>query len=50
MRIRPAEIEIPEHNPFENDLLDRELTIKTLTNLLQNLEGPYTHVNRLLMG
>ena len=42
MRIRPAEIEIPEHNPFENDLLDRELTIKTLTNLLQNLEGPYT--------
>ena len=42
MRIRPAEIEIPEDNPFENDLLDREQTIKTLTTLLQNLEGPYT--------
>ena len=42
IRIRPADIEIPECDPFKHDLLDRKRTIRTLTNLLQNLESPYT--------
>ena len=42
MKIRPADIEIPKCNPFKHDLLDRKGTILTLTNLLQNLESPYT--------
>ena len=42
MKIKPADIEIPECEPFRHDLLDRKRTAKTLTNLLQNLESPYT--------
>ena len=42
MKIRPADIEIPLDDPFKHDLLDRRRTILTLTNLLQNLESPYT--------
>ena len=42
MRIRPVDIDIPKCNPFENDLLDREGTARILTNMLQNLESPYT--------
>jgi len=40
MRIRPQEIEVPEHNPFENDLLDRKESVEVLTRLVSNLEGP----------
>ncbi len=39
-RIRPKEIEVPEHNPFENDLLDRKDCIDVLTRLVGVLEGP----------
>ena len=42
MKIKPVDIEIPECDPFKHDLLDRERTATTLTNLLQNLEPPYT--------
>ena len=42
MKIRPDEISIPCDNPFLHDLLDRKNTILTLTNLLRNLESPYT--------
>ena len=42
MRIRPVDVKVPKCNPFENDLLDRESTARILTNMLQNLESPYT--------
>ena len=42
MKIRPDDISIPHDDPFRHDLLDRKTTILTLTNLLQNLETPYT--------
>ena len=42
MKIRPADIDIPQHDPFKHDLLDRKQPILTLTNLLHNLESPYT--------
>lgn len=42
MKIKPDDIEIPHDAPFRHDLLDRKTTILTLTNLLQNLETPYT--------
>ena len=35
MNIKPTDIEIPQHDPFEHDLLDRARTIKILTNLLR---------------
>ncbi len=42
MKIRPDDIKIPCDDPFRHDLLDRKTTILTLTNLLHNLETPYT--------
>ena len=42
MKIKPDDIPIPCDDPFHHDLLDRKTTILTLTNLLQNLESPYT--------
>ena len=39
INIRPPELEVPEDNPFQNDLLDRRPYIETLTNLLGTLEG-----------
>ncbi len=42
MKIKPDDIEIPHHDPFRHDLLDRKQSILTLTNLLQYLETPYT--------
>ena len=41
-KIRPDDIPIPCDDPFLHDLLDRKNTILTLTNLLRNLESPYT--------
>ncbi|MCY4092977.1 MAG: P-loop NTPase fold protein [Caldilineaceae bacterium] len=42
MKIKPDDIEIPHDDPFRHDLLDRKQSILILTNLLQNLETPYT--------
>lgn len=40
IRVQPAEIEIPENDPFANDLLGRKESIEALTTLLGNIEGP----------
>ena len=42
MKIKPDDIEIPHDDPFRHDLLDRTQPVLALTNLLQNLETPYT--------
>lgn len=42
MKIKPDDIAIPHDDPFRHDLLDRKQPILALTNLLQNLETPYT--------
>ena len=42
MKIKPDDIPIPCDDPFRHDLLDRKQPILALTNLLQNLETPYT--------
>ena len=39
-RIQPRVLEIPEHNPFENDLLGRKESIQVLTHLIGSFEGP----------
>ena len=39
-RIQPRELEIPEHNPFANDLLERRESIEVLTHLVGSIEGP----------
>ena len=39
-RIQPRELEIPEHDPFENDLLERKESIEVLTRLIGSFEGP----------
>ena len=39
-RIQPRELEIPEHNPFENDLLGRKESIEILTHLVGSFDGP----------
>ena len=38
-RIRPADIVVPEHNPFEHDLLDRQKPAEILTELVSSIEG-----------
>ena len=40
IRIKPKEIEIPEGDPFANDLLGRREPIEILTHLVRNIEGP----------
>lgn len=40
MRIQPLEIEVPEDDPFKNDLLGREDTVKVLTSIVRSIEGP----------
>ena len=40
IRIQRREVEIPEDNPFEYDLLDRKEKIDVLTRLVGNIEGP----------
>ena len=40
IRIQPRDIDIPEDDPFKNDLLGRRQAIDTLTHLVGNLEGP----------
>ena len=40
IRVRPADVEVPPDDPFQNNLLDRKPSIETLTSLLGFLEGP----------
>ena len=40
IRIQPRDIDVPEDDPFKNDLLDRQEAVETLTHLVGNLEGP----------
>ena len=40
IRIQPREIEVPEDDPFKNDLLGRKESVGVLTHLVGNLEGP----------
>ncbi len=40
IRIKPQELEIPEENPFENDLLDRKGPIDILSNIVASIKGP----------
>ena len=40
IRIQPSEIEVPEDDPFKNDLLSRKEPAEVLTHLVGSLEGP----------
>ncbi len=40
IRVQPLDIEVPADSPFSNDLLGRQGTAETLTQLIGNLEGP----------
>ena len=40
IRIQPREIEVPEADPFRNDLLGRRESVEVLTHLVGSLEGP----------
>ena len=40
IRIQPLQIDIPEDEPFKNDLLGRKDTVDVLTHLLGSIEGP----------
>ena len=40
IRIQPREIDVPEDDPFKNDLLGRKEPVEVLTHLVGSLEGP----------
>lgn len=40
VRIQPREIDVPESDPFKNDLLGRKQVVEVLTELLGSIEGP----------
>ena len=40
IRMQPREIEVPEDDPFKNDLLGRRESVEVLTHLVRSLEGP----------
>ena len=40
MRVQPLEIEVPEDDPFKNDLLGRRETVQLLTSIVGSIEGP----------
>ena len=40
VRIRPEDIEVPEDDPFKNDLLNRKEPAEILRNLVDAIEGP----------
>ncbi len=40
IRLQPRELDIPEADPFANDLLDRQPEIAALTNVLASVSGP----------
>ena len=39
-RIQPKEVDIPEDDPFKNDLLGRQEPAEVLTHMLRSIEGP----------
>ena len=40
IRIQPRELDVPQDDPFENDLLGRKESVEVLTHLVGKLEGP----------
>ena len=40
IRIQPREIDVPENDPFKNDLLGRKEPAEVLTHLVGSIEGP----------
>ena len=42
IRIQPRDIEVPQDDPFKNDLLDRKESIEILTSIVRSIEGPCT--------
>ena len=40
IRVQPRDIEVPEDDPFRNDLLGRRESVEVLTHLVGSLEGP----------
>ena len=40
VRIRPEDIEVPDDDPFKNDLLNRKEPAEILRNLVDSIEGP----------
>ena len=40
IRIQPREIDVPEDDPFKNDLLGRKESVEVLTHLVRSFEGP----------
>ena len=40
IRIQPREVEVPENDPFKNDLLGRKESVEVLTHLVGSLDGP----------
>ncbi len=40
LRVQSKDLEIPEDNPFEYDLLERKESVCALTNLLRSIESP----------
>ena len=42
IRIQTQDIDVPECNPFENDLLDRREQVEVLTHIVGSIEGPCT--------
>ena len=39
IRIRPAEVEVPDDEPFKNDLLNRKESADVLTQLVHSIKG-----------
>ena len=42
IRIQPQDIDVPQSDPFENDLLDRKEQVEVLTHIIRSIEGPCT--------
>ena len=40
IRVQPLEIEVPEHDPYQNDQLCRNDAVEALTHIVGNIEGP----------
>ena len=40
IRVRAAEVDVPDDDPFRNDLLGRKESAKVLTQLVDGIEGP----------
>ena len=40
IRVRPAEVEVPEHSPFDHDLMDRQKPAEILTEIVSSIDGP----------